>query len=320
MSDSFRILEDGDVFLEDVDCMLKCNFCIHGIKKRARGRGVLRRALARATNSRNKILEEFERKITGLPAGKGNRVCLSGWDVLECEGIFDLLDVCKRHEKNIEIISPGLRLADRDFATRISKYEPRITVTYLTHRAETYSEMTGNPAAKRLVERAIDNLAELGVEFSANFVATGENYSDLLQVASFLLDDVGMEMFTLMFFSPDKWHQEEDPKIGDLFVEYRLLGEELANFARRYAGKEKLLCLWRVPPCKLDAETLTCGNVFFSVNGFIDPAYPVYRHPGCDSCNWNPKCYFVSRYYRDQYPDEDFEWEKVNRVLDKIRH
>jgi len=327
MSNAFRILENGDVFLESTDCRLKCNFCFHGIYKRTRKSGFLRQAFDRVSTivaslvpRSGKITEEFERKISHLKAYRDNSIQLSGLDILECNEIFELLDICRRYDKKIEIISPGLKLSDRNFARRISEYDPRITVTYLTHREDTYTEMSGNPLAKQLVEKAISNMVELDIDFSVNFVATAVNYNDLLEVASFLLDAIGMDMFILLFFSPDRCFNELDPKRWDLFVEYRLLNAELAKFARRYGGTNKLLCLWRVPPCKLDDDILTCGNIFFSVNDYCDPEYPVYRHPSCDLCEWNAKCFFVSQYYNARYPDEDFEHEKVNRVFGNIRH
>jgi hypothetical protein len=326
MGSPIDILECGDIWLNNAECRLSCNFCSHGISKRHRQGSWLRQALHLAENhvktagwSRRRILLDFERRISDVALAEAPRLRLSGWDCLEYEAVLDLLSVCRAAKKQIEIVSPGLRLADREFARQLGAYDPAVMVTYLSTDADRYASMTGDPLAKSKVERAMRNMLDLGLRFSVNFVLTRDNLCDLLDVSDYLLNTVGLDDFVLAYFSPEVAHARLEPNIADLFVPFGQLNRELAGFADLVAGSEKFLCLWRVPPCKLDAKLLVCNKLVFSVNDYPDPTYPVYRHPNCEACQWRSKCFFVSRYYAARYPDEAFDSAKVHRVVDRIR-
>lgn len=262
------------------------------------------------------ILSEFESVVAGDPSPE---IGLTAHDILEFRGILELLDICRRYNKRISIRSPGLRLADADFARQLSEYNPHFTMTYLSDDPDIYHRMTGNPDALDLVRKAINNLRNLKINFSVNCVATKYNYMDLMNVAAFLFGEIGLDCFALVFFIPERRHVELDPDIADLFVPYSKLNIELKKFAREYAGSGNSLSLCHVPPCKLDHEILDCRNIKCYTFSFCDPDILKYKHQNCEMCKFNDSCAFVFQIYQEKYPDEDFPFERVNRAIHNLK-
>ena len=172
MSARFRIVDHNNFYFERPDCRLKCLHCSHGIKKRLRESRRLHRLAGRLADRLAKLsgLDEFEKRI----GESTSAVSLSGHDVLEAQEIFTLLDVCKRNNRPIRIISPGLRLADPDFARAVTAYSPEFLLTCLSRRSDITARMTGHPEAQALAERALIHLRDLNANFSVNFVATSD--------------------------------------------------------------------------------------------------------------------------------------------------
>jgi MoaA/NifB/PqqE/SkfB family radical SAM enzyme len=321
----FQSLEAGHFSFESADCRLRCLHCSHGIKKRLREAHAIHRIIGRISGKLAVIrrrygqtLAEFEELVASLPVSHEEPVCLSGYDVLEEGSVLTLMEICKRHQRKVRIISPGLRLADRAFAGRLAAYRPEITLTYLSRRPGTFAHMTGHPGAKELIEQAIDNLRELDVGISVNFVATSDNCDELSDVAAYLYETVGIQEFTVLNFFPDWVHYVLDSRTRERFARFGELNRQLVRLARGYRGSDKRICLWGVPPCKLSGSVLTGGYVTFSVRENWDPACRIYRHHNCGSCRFSDRCFFVSRYYRDAYPDEEFAHQKVNQAYPNL--
>lgn len=318
-------IENRDLFIDWADCGLKCCFCEHGLRKRLRDESWLSTAahalgglLSAPWRSPGRLLRQLDKALEAGASGKDDRVCLSGWDILEHKSLFDILDLCRKRGRRIQLMTPGLKLADRAFAERLSKYKPSVTVTYLTRDPAAYARLTGVPDAHRLAEAALSNLRELKIGFFVNFVATSKNRAHLAGAAEHLFDSVGLTHLTVLYFSPERDHFALDPGIGSLLFSQTLLNPELRRIAERYAGKPHRVNLWRVPPCKIEKKLLTCGSVAFSVSHGPDAKYEPWEHPNCSSCGWKPRCPLVSRFYHERFPDEEFDAGKVNSVLEKI--
>jgi hypothetical protein len=307
---------DGHFYFEAPDCQLKCLHCSHGIKKRLRESRRLHRLAGRLADRLAKLsgMDEFEKRIET----SSGPVCLSGHDVLEAREIFELLDICRRHGRPIQIISPGLRLADPDFAREVNACSPEFLLTCLSCRSDLTARMTGNPEAQHLTEKALAHLRDLNANFSVNFVATSDNCGELSDVASYLFRTLGRDSFTLLYFFPDRVHYLLDARTSDRFAGFRQLNHHLRRVARDHGGSGRTICLWGVPPCKLDEELLTGGLLTFCTRGEWDPACRLFRSPSCSQCGFQDRCFFVSLYNRRAYLDEYFDYHKVNRVLSSL--
>ena len=95
--------------------------------------------------------------------------------------------------------------------------------------------------------------------------------------------------------------------------EFRHVNLELLKFVERFNGTQKCLSIHRVPQCKVDEEVLACRNVYFSMDSSLEPNYPVYRSRSCVFCRLGSECSYVSQYYHARFPDEVFDYKKVNR-------
>lgn len=304
----FRILETGDIFLRAPDCRLACEFCSHGAEKRL---GLGRESVP---PDPARVLAELERVLDRSRPGLAAPVRLAGWDILEFPGLFRLLEACRRRGRPVELVTPGLRLAEPGFARRLAVYRPTVVVTCLARDARIYERMTGVPGARRLVDRAIANLRRLKLRFSVNFVVTRTNCAELLPVAAYLLEDCGLGGFTAAFYSPDEGHSVLGAAAGGLLVSFRRLDAELKRFAARYRSRGKRLDLVRVPPCKVSPGVRRSGCVAFRRKEVPDPVFREWRHPDCAACGWDADCFHVSAPYHERFPKEPFPAASVDKT------
>jgi hypothetical protein len=337
-------VSNDDIYVLDANCQLECAFCVEGITKRQRRlrwRWLLAaeplivslerlwRGLRRVTqpvtawgregrDARRSaaILTELEAVLGQIPR---EEVLLAAHDILELDRLFDALDLCARLQKRVALITPGLRLADPDFARRLAPRICRITLTYLSDDPKTYHKLTGHPEAHHLVRQAILNLVALQVPLAINFIVTRLNHRDLLGVAAFLLDQVGLKTFTLVCFVPEPLPLEMDPTLPDLFVPFPELDAELGRFVARYRGTRKRLGLVNVPPCRLSEAVLASDNIHLSPAGQDDGLVRRHRDARCAGCAFGEHCPRVFEAYHARYPHEPFDAEKVNRHLPQIR-
>jgi MoaA/NifB/PqqE/SkfB family radical SAM enzyme len=288
--------------------------------KRLRGESALHRALGGLASMARKLRPgpgpeaELETLLARLP--KTAPVTLAGHDVLEYAGILGLMEMVKKSGRRVRIISPGLKLSDRAFCERMAVYRPEITVTYLTHSADSYARLTGNPDAKGQVEHAMRNMIELGVFFRVNFVALSENIDDLVPVAGTLFDEAGLDTLSLLTLFPGPAQAVLDDRLHDRFARFYRIDVQLARFASIHRGSDVKISLWGVPPCKLSEDVLCSPNVAFATGNPADA--PKFRHRECPRCRFEPHCSFVSRYYHDRYPEEPFDAGKVNRLFGRL--
>ncbi|HBL16716.1 MAG: hypothetical protein A2X36_13860 [Elusimicrobia bacterium GWA2_69_24] len=301
----FRILETGDVFLTAPDCRLSCEFCSHGAEKR------LGLGRSPAPPDPARVLAGLERVLDRSRSGP---VRLAGWDILEFDGLFKLLDACRRRGRPVELVTPGLRLAESGFARRLAAYHPTVVVSCLARDPAIYARMTGLPDAQRLVDRAIANLRRLKLRFSVNFVVTRTNCAELLPVAGYLLEECGLGGFMAAFYSPDEGHSVLGAAAGELLVSFRRLNAELKRFAARYRTRGKRLDLCRIPPCKVSPGVRRSGCVVFRRKDVADPVFREWRHPACAACSWDADCFHVSARYHERFPRETFPAASVDKT------
>lgn len=256
------------------------------------------------------MVAEFHRAVSQDPRSE---VVLAAHDILEFDRLFDLLGICEAHNKRVRLVSPGLRLADMAFARRLAPRISSFTITYLSHDADTYHRMTGNPQAQAQVQLTLQHLKALRVHVMVNYVVTRYNHRDLLGVAGYLLDQMGLDAFDLVMLIPEKGHADLGHDVGALLAPFPELNRELVRFTRRYHGTSKRLSLIDVPPCQVTEEALTSGILSFS------PAPPdadlVRRvsYQSCASCHFASRCPRVFDAYLQRYPAEPVDVEKVNR-------
>ncbi len=332
------VIPNGDIMIFPVDCRLACVFCPEGIVRAQRHQEELRQSASRMSMLRGAlsyfVSKRRERKSTErqttqsativeefafvLPTIQADEVVLAAHDILEFDRLFELLEICRANGKKVSLISPGLRLADLDFARRLSEHVSCFTITYLSDNQETYRKLTGSTEALSLVSDAIRNLKQLGMDFSVNFVATRHNVKDLMGVARFLLDEIGSGSFTVVFFIPEQAHFTVNPSIADLFATFAELNREILKFVQEYQGSRKMLVLGQIPPCRLDEAILQCRNVKYSPPPPADDVVGLYRHKHCRKCKYEERCPLVFRAYQEKFPAESFDFEKVNRNVHKL--
>lgn len=336
------ILPNGDLFVSGVGCSLECKFCVEGGAKRVsrevrsgsrltgfgEAMGLPRpvvgalRALGRRVLGARETLpsvppgegEVFRELDDALPRISSDEIVLAAHDILELEGLFEALDLCARHGKKVALISPGLRLSDPDFARRLAPRIARFTITFLSDDPVTYQRLTGRSDAHERVRAAIRNLVSLKVPLDVNCVVTSLNVQDLQGVASFLLDEMSLESFTLVGFLLEKRHLELDPGAPDLIAPYSALNGELQRIGVRYRVGLKRLVLLGIPPCRLSEDVLDSRCIRFGTLGPDDGLAMRHWDASCAGCEVRHACPGVFAAHHWRHPREQSDPVVVSRL------
>ncbi len=252
-----------------------------------------------------RAVEEFRQLIAFYEV---DDVALCAGDLLEFPGIFELLDLCRAAGRKIQIATPGLRLADPDFAARFVPYAPRIDLTLLSDDPVVYERMTGRPDAPALVRTAIRNLAELGLEHRVAVVVTADNVASLADTLHALVMDHGLDEVLVRNFFPDlrkapEGYHEQFPTYAAVLDQLRTLDARLDRSPR--------VQLSNFPLCQLDLSGLRRLRIFPTADFNF---YKQDRLAVCGDCSEQDRCVYLPETYRRRLPFRPPDPEHVARV------
>lgn len=316
----WRPIEGGWYRLDDTVCTMHCVYCSAGVAPLMRPPSLAYRARRRLrlwTDTRrvDDIVAEVDRILAATPPTE--QVHLTADDLMAFEGFIGILEAYKRHGRTMELITPGLRLADPAFAEQVSRYDIRLTVTCLAATREVYTAMTHNPEAYDLVRAAMANMRRLKIAFGVNCVITSINCGSLYDVARYLFEEVGLENFTMPYFYLEQGLLTEDPKAPDLLAPFDQLDAQLARIVELCEALDRSITLVDVTPCQLRSEVIGSPRVRFrfvhNPDFVADSPTAYYRAPSCDDCTLNGRCSHVSKYFHDRHPGMTFDAARVNR-------
>ena len=326
-------------------CRLQCSFCPNGLENRRRlVQAPLLRAAREALSQRPllrplahpiawwrryetaKTIAAFRRAVGRLPApyqltdqASHRHMLLAGDDLLEFDGLFEVLDICKSEGRPVVLATPGLKLAEPDFAQRLRAYAPFLVLTCLACDAAVYERMTRLPQARDVVHRALRNVASAGFEFSVNFVITQDNFRELVPVAKLVHGELGRDILSCQYFIAGTTHLARDRATLRRLVRMDLLNPVLRDYAHLMAGTRNGIWLNWVPPCKLSTDVLASPRIRFLRPSDPDPDVVVHRAPSCRRCDFSDHCSTVTEAYHRAHPDDPYDAERVNAWMPRAR-
>jgi MoaA/NifB/PqqE/SkfB family radical SAM enzyme len=263
------------------------------------------------------VLAELEEILAAAPADL--KVQLTADDLMAFDGFVGILEAFRRHGRRLELDTPGLRLADPEFASLVSKFDVYFTVSCQAATDEVYTAMVGNPRAFALVRAALENLIRFRIPFGVNCVITAVNCASLFDIARFLLLEMGLPTFTLALFYPEQFLLDGNPDAWDLLPSYRELDRQLARIGALCIATGKWVQLFDVAPCQLRSRVVTNPRILLKfVHGpdfSADSPTARYRSADCDRCLLNQRCSYVAHRYIERNPNMRFDAERVKRDL-----
>jgi hypothetical protein len=284
--------------LDGVPCALSCCYCINGHNKRQGIRSAS--APASRASRRREVLRDVESVLAAAPPDR--RIDIHADDILEYEGILDILAVYRRRGRRCDMITPGLRLADEAFAKAVSRFDVCFTITYLAHTPSIYRAMVVNPKAQALVQKAISNMRRLNIPFHVNCVLTSHNVSDLPRVAGYILEEEAQTHITFLNFYLERCLLDKDPSAYRLFAPLPRLRESLREVRGLLLRLGKNAALVDLPPCQLGAEIRACPRFRFEfahpLDFKADSPTPMFVPPACADCVLARRCSRVSIHYK----------------------
>lgn|GEM_PF-7112346 len=284
--------------LEGVSCALSCCFCIVGETKRL-GRVPEPSRSGAAPPPRAEILRDVDAVLRGAPPGRQAKIFAD--DILEFDGVLDILAAYRRRGQHCTLTTPGLRLADPAFARAVSRFDVSFCITYLARTPGVYAAMTDNPRAQDQVERAIANMRRLGIQFHVNCILTRHNLRELAGVARYILLEEAQSHFTIVNFYLERCLLEANPAASELFAPLPDLREPLSDIRKLVLRHDKDVALVDIPPCQLNPEIRRCARFHFE---FAHPPdfkacspEPMFNPPSCRRCVLAAQCSRVSAHY-----------------------
>lgn len=325
----WRRIEGGWYRLDGVHCRLSCAYCITGQRHRQRAAGpkrdgLLARLLGRRTPrelpqapvplNEAAILSELRDILAATPANEA--LHLTADDLLETGPLFlKILDLYREFGRHMDLVTPGLRLADLEFARAVSGYDLQFTLTYLAHSPENYERLTDNPQAHAQVQAALRNLKTLGIPFGVNVVLTSANVSELSAIARYLYEDLGLGGFTLLNFYLEQCLLDVYKGAAELFAPFAELDGQLAQIAPMAQRLGRSLTLVDVPPCQLRKALILHPALDFTFVHQVgyDTDYPsdYTRDAACAACPLDASCPHISTNYLKAHPETRFDAAKI---------
>lgn len=306
----WRAIEGGMYRLDGTECRMRCVFCpTSAVRPGARE--------ARPVSSTESVLAELEQILQAAPADE--RVQLTADDLMAFDGFVGILEAYRRHGRRFDLDTPGLKLADRDFAAVVSRYDVYLTVSCQAASDDLYTAMTGNPQAFELVRAALVNLVRFRIPFGVNCVITAINCTALFDVARFLLLEMSLPTFTLALFYPEQFLLDLNPRAWELLPSYAEVDRQLARIGALCTATGKHVQVFDVAPCQLRSRVVTNPRLRFDfVHGprfAPDSPTPRHRAPSCDRCVVGDRCSYVAQRYVEQNPQMRFDADRVQRDL-----
>ncbi len=290
-------IEGSWLRISGVQCGLRCEYCITGVRKRKGLTWVsdklqsamqsLRLAPA-AEEVEREILESVERFLLDPTTTEETEVTAD--DLLEFTGVLQLFALFARLDRTLHLVTPGLRLANRDFAKECAKYPVAFTLTLPSVSAEITDAIMGRDGAHALLMEAIGNLQELEIPLSINCTVTRQNIDGLAELVRFVHQDLCVERMTLACFCLEQVLLNVDPEAPRLFAPYAKWSEQLVAIAAQCEERSTAVSVIDVPPCQVEASVLASGRVNFDFAVHTDSPTPSRRLEECDGCPFDPRC------------------------------
>jgi MoaA/NifB/PqqE/SkfB family radical SAM enzyme len=307
----WRRIEGGMYRLNDTECQMRCVFCPTSALPRDVAPG------GSGPRHTELVVAELDQILDATPPDE--KVQLTADDLMAFEGFFEVLEAFRRHNRRLDLDTPGLRLADPAFAAAVSRYDVHLTLSCQAASDEVYAAMTGNPRGFSLVRAAIDNLRRTRIPFGVNCIVTAINCGSLSDIARFLLFEMGLETFNLLHFYPEQCLLEHNPDAWDLLPSYAELDRQLARIGVLCIASNKRVKLYDVAPCQLRSRVVR--NPYIDLDFVHGPQFAAdfptarFRSPSCDHCVVGDRCATVSLRYFQRNPDMQFDAERVRRDL-----
>lgn len=323
-------IEGGWYRLPGANCQLHCAYCAAGISRMPAPfqsffhGGELP---SYSESDRAEIVREVGLILDATPPGEP--LHLTADDLLTFDGFIDVLEEFKRHSRHMDLITPGLKLADLDFARTLSGYDLRLTITYLAHSDAAYQSLTQNGQARSLIEQALRNLKRVGVPFLVNTVITRAGCAELVDIARFLFAEIGVRHFTAQMIYLEQGlldnrarkSEREATALGweangaDLFAPFGELDRQLALVEALCVKLDRRVAIVDVPLCQLRPELIRSRHFEYSITHHpqfdTDSPTAYCRSDDCAGCPLDGRCCYISAAYLQKYPSTRVDAAKV---------
>ncbi len=293
-----------------IRCPLACAYCVSGAQKREVQAGALerlRRNLSpepppgntavlkpaiQTPETTRRILVGIKRTLADTPPEVPLE--LTADDLLEFDGILDVFALHVRYQRPLSVITPGLKLADLDFARACSAFPVRFTLTLPSSSSQVTDALLGRPGAHAAILEALTNLQRLSISFSLNTVITQDNVDGLAALARFVFEELGLSGFAMPMFYPEQTLLDTDPRAMRLYPSLARLNTQLEQIVDLCEGRDRRVTLIDVPICRLSDRVTNSDSIEWSFVSHTDSPTPSYRLGRCDTCRWDPECCHLS--------------------------
>jgi len=294
-----------------VECGLACAYCVAGVRKRQihatahawpwrvlpwrrLGLGstpvhaIALEPIVQTPQATSRLLTKLERTLARTPADVPLE--LTADDLLEVHGILDIFALHVRHQRSLSAITPGLKLADPDFARACSRFPVHFTLTLPSANPQVTDALLGRSGAHTTILRALQNLLRLDIPFGLNSIVTRDNVDGLATLARFVFEELRLTGFTLPVFYPERALLDADPQAIQLYPPLSRLNDQLEQIVDLCEGRDRRVTVVDVPPCRLSDRVANSEHVQLSFVSHTDSPAPTYRIPKCATCPEDPDC------------------------------
>jgi len=121
----------------------------------------------------------FEKVIAGLAEMDPRpTIQLFGGEPTVREDLFEIIDLCRRHDMRVRIVTNGLKLADEEYCKRICEAKVPVLLAFDGRDPEIYTRLRKNPGAYQKKIKALENLKKLSTRKNTIMVCVARKIND----------------------------------------------------------------------------------------------------------------------------------------------
>jgi MoaA/NifB/PqqE/SkfB family radical SAM enzyme len=229
-------------------CNARCKFCYYvtDVTSRNRDKDL-------STEEARHVLKRHRRR--GMEV-----VDLTGGEPTIRKDIVELVRYAKRElgYRHVGLITNGIRLRNREFAAHLVEAGADDFLFSLHGSLPgMHDEMTGVPGSFDKLIRGVQNVKDLSARVRANTVVTGENFTDIHNIAK-IYSEMGVETVNFILFNPIE--QAMDADLSNQ-VRYGDAAVELERVIEDFGGSFNKLTIRYMPFCVMPGRTSHIHNV-----------------------------------------------------------
>lgn len=262
--------------------------------------------------------EEIKNFLDKISLEEDSYVELSGGEPTIREDILEIGEYFKENfDRNLVLLTNARRLANNDFARKISKYVDRVVTAVYSSNPKKHDTITQRPGSFYGTLTGLKNMEEQGIKISVKNIPMKPNYEELPEWIEFVFNKFKDPVVFFSGLDLRGYAKQNQDKVAISYTELKPYLEETLDKSRELGKK---VYFFTMPMCIFDPiywDNYSIGMDEVSKNiEFLIPGRTSRKDKGlsvgkpsneCQECLLEPRCYWGWEGYVERYSNHEFK-------------